>query len=232
MHRNQFWALTATLGVFFLVGACRKEPLTNVVGEGEVPSCSSKGEFFPPVDLQETISGLNFGIQQEVWESDFLRRMHEPSLFVCNSGNDDATYRLLWDRSLSEPISARLVVHPNGAGTLILRMLAHAGPPVPPRRGQKPISLDEWYKLTLDREVTLNHEQVSRALMLFQRIRFKDESNDKNWLDGSDWIIESKINGKYRLVDFRNGHSQAARAFGTYLVLDLGGIKLPPGAIY
>ena len=174
MHRNQFWALTATLGVSFLVGACRKEPLTNVIEEGEVPSCSSKGEFFPPVDLQQTISGLNFGIQQELWESDFLRRMHEPSLFVCNSGNDDATYRLLWDRSLSEPISARLVVHPNGAGTLtILRMLAHAGPPMPARKGQKPVSLDEWYKLILDREIQLSREQVSQALMRFQHIRLE-----------------------------------------------------------
>ena len=111
-------------------------------------------------------------------------------------------------------------------------MLAHAGPPMPARKGQKPVSLDEWYKLILDREIQLSREQVSQALMRFQRIRFKAESNDQSWLDGSDWIIESKVNGRYRLVDFRNGHSQAVRDFGTYLVLNLGGIKLPPKAIY
>ena len=132
----------------------------------------------------------------------------------------------------SVPISARIVVHPNGTGTLFVRMLAHAGIPLPPKKGQKPVSLDEWYKLILDRETPLGREEVSHALALFQRIRFRDESNDKNSLDGSDWIIESKVDRKYRLVDFRNGHSQAARDFGAYLVFDLGGVKLPPRAVY
>jgi len=232
MRHNRFSALIAVLSVVIFMCGCRKEPLPNVLEEGEVNSCSSRGDFFPPVDLEQTISGLNFGIQQEAWESDFLRRMREPSLFACAPTNGDAVYRLLWDRSLSEPISARLVVRPDGTGTLFVRMLAHAGIPMPPRKGQKPISLDEWYKLILDREVPLDREQVSQALMLFQRIRFKDESNDRGGLDGSDWIIEAKVNGRYRLVDFRNGHSPAARDFGAYLVLDLGGIKLPQKAIY
>lgn len=232
MRHNPFGALVALLGIMALVCACRKQTPPRVLEEGEVDSCSSQGDFFPPVELEQTISGLNFGIQQEAWESDFLRRMHEPSLFVCGQENDEAAYRLLWDRSLSEPISARMVVHQSGTGTLFVRMLAHAGIPMPPRKGQKPVSLDEWYRLVLDREIPLSREQVSQALMLFQRIRFKDESSDHNSLDGSDWIIESKVNGRYRLVDFRNGHSQAARDFAAYLVFDLGGIKLPSKAVY
>ncbi len=51
-------------------------------------------------------------------------------------------------------------------------------------------------------------------------------------MDGSDWIIESKVNGRYRLVDFRNGHSEPARNFGLYLVSELAKVKIPGQAVY
>jgi len=199
--------------------------------QGEVDSCSTNSEYFPPVERMGAISGFPFGQDQITWESDFLRRMHEPSLFSCGN-QQEATYRFLWDRSMSSPIAARMVVHSAGTGTLFVRMLANAGIPPPPEKGEKTVSADEWYKLTLEREIPLTQWQVSHAVALYQKMPFRDETNKGMTTDGSDWIFESKINGAYRLVDFRNCNNQAATDFGKYPVIGLGGIKIPSGGVY
>jgi hypothetical protein len=232
MENNRLLGCLILICVLQLLEACHKQTSPKTLDEGEIASCSTVGDFFPSVELQKPISGFSFGSDQITWESDFLRRMGEPSLFACSTGSQEASYRLLWDRSLSQPISARLVVHQNGTGTLFVRMLAHAGIPFPPPKGHKAVSLEDWYRVTLDRKIALTTDQVAHALELFRRIRFKDELREGITTDGSDWIIESNVNGKYRLVDFRNGHSSEARNFGTNLVVDLAGVDLPATAVY
>ena len=160
--------------------------------------------------------------------------MHEPSLYACAAPSGDAEYRFLWDRSLSQPIVARLTVHKGGNGVLTLRVLAHAGiPPPPPRGKKKSVSLDEWYRVVLDRQIEVSTDQVSHALELFHRVKFVDGNpGARNTTDGSDWIIEEREGALYRLVDFRNGYSQPAKDFGLYLVRDLGKVEISGGAIY
>ena len=235
MGKNRYgYVLFVVLGVM-LAAACKK-PVQQLFAreEGEVEPCSNSGEFFPSGQAELHGPGLFFGDDQVQWESDFLKRMHEPSLYTCAAPSEDAEYRFLWDRSLSRPIVARLTVHKDGKGILTIRMLANAGIPPPPRRGKrKSVSLDEWYRVVLDRQIGVSADQVSHALKLFHRIKFVDDNpGSRNTTDGSDWIIEAREGAKYRLVDFRNGYSDTAKDFGLYLVRDLGKVEISGGAIY
>jgi hypothetical protein len=113
-------------------------------------------------------------------------------------------------------------------------MLANSGIPPPPTRGKnKSVSLDEWYRVVLDRQIDMSTDQVSHALELFRRVKFADDNpGARNTTDGSDWIIEERDGAKYRLVDFRNGYSEPAKDFGLYLVRDLGRVEISGDAIY
>jgi hypothetical protein len=235
MGRNQSsYFLFIVLAVILAV-ACRKPASQSIAREeGVVEPCSNSGEFFPSGKAGLHGPGLFFGDFQVQWESDFLRRMHEPSLYACPAPSDDAEFRFLWDRSLSQPIAARLTVHKDGSGILTIRMLANAGIPPPPLHGKKKsVSLDEWYRVVLDRKIDVSADQVSHALELFQRVKFVDDNpGSRNTTDGSDWIIEARDGARYRLVDFRNGYSKPAKDFGLYLVRDLGKVEISGVAIY
>ncbi|HTW44411.1 MAG TPA: hypothetical protein VMD58_02605 [Acidobacteriaceae bacterium] len=158
--------------------------------------------------------------------------MHEPSLYACIPATTEPVYRFLWDRSLSEPIAARLVVHNDGSGTLNVKMLAHGTMLPASESGMKPVSQDEWYQIKLDREIEVTHAEVRHALDLVNQVTFVKQNDSNETTDGSDWIFESKVKGKYRLVDFRNTPSTPAKELGLYLVLDLAKLPIPNDAIY
>ena len=222
------------LGVM-LATACKKPAQQPVPREeGMVETCSSLGDFFPSGQAGLHGPSLFFGDFQVQWESDFLKRMHEPSLYACTAPSDDAEYRFLWDRSLGQPVVARLTVHKDGSGVLTIRVLANSGIPSPPPRGKKNSAfLDEWYRVVLDRKIDVSTDQVSHALDLLHQVRFVDDNpGSRNTTDGSDWIIEAREGGRYRLVDFRNGYSDPARKYGLYLIQDLGRVEILGGKIY
>lgn len=226
--------LFLTAGMMLAFG-CKKLAHQPVIHEeGEVDSCSTTGEFFPPAAAAPQGPSLYFGDFQVQWESNYLRRMREPSLYACAAPANDAQYRFLWDRSLSQPIAARLTVHTDGTGILSIRMLANSAIPPPPPRGEAESAfLDEWYRVVLDRQISVSTDEVSHALELFRRVKFVDDNpGARQTTDGSDWILESRVSGKYRLVDFRNGHSEPAKDFGLYLVRGLGKVEISGGAIY
>ena len=229
------------LGLLFAVSigltlstACKRITPVHITEEdGVINSCSKTNEYFPSGPASWSGRGLHFGDFQVEWESMFLKHMHEPSLYACATPTQESEYRFLWDRSLSKPIAARLVVHSDGSGTLFLRMLANATMLPSPLPGKKSVSRDYWYRVTLDRQITVSPEQVAHALNLFRQIRFGDHSAERGGdMDGSDWIIESRVEGKYRLTDFRNIPSDPARSFGFYLVFDLAKLSIPHQAIY
>ena len=198
----------------------------------DLDPCSTSNDYFPPPAANWPGGKLHFGADQGAWEANFLRHMHEPSLYACIPATAEPVYRFLWDRSLSEPVAARLVVHNDGSGILFVKMLAHGTMLPPPETGVKPVSQDEWYRMKLEHEIALTPEQVRRALNLVNQIEFVTESNSHETTDGSDWIFESKVKGKYKLVDFRNIPTVPARELGLYLVLDLAKLPIPTDAIY
>jgi len=175
------------------------------------------------------------GNDQADWERNTLQHMKEPPLFACGSSLDtQPVYRFLWDRSLSKPIAVRLTVHPDGAGTIFVRELAHCCLMPPPERGQKALTWDEWLTLEADRTVELNVDQTRKLTSQFDAVFHHPFDPDPigNSLDGSDWIFESRVRGRYRLRDFRSVPPQSARTLGLSLVRDLGGIPVQAQDIY
>jgi hypothetical protein len=227
-------ALVLAMGCLALPFACRRQPSRLTEAEYKPDPCSSRGEFFPPQGAIWSGEGLHYGEMQGHWEALFLTHMHEPSLFACSPRNSEASYRFLLDRSLNKPIATRLVVHGDGTGTLFVRVLENSGIPPPPPPGKSPISEDDWFHVESDRSLAVTSQQTSHALALFSQIGFwRDmQSALSETTDGSDWIFESKVQGKYRLIDFRNKPSPVAKAFGMYLVRDLAKLQLDPGEVY
>lgn len=148
--------------------------------------------------------------------------------------NTQPEYRFLWDRSLSEPIAVRLVVHPDHSGTLFVRILANGGMFPPPRPGEKAKTWDEWLVLETEKRIELSVDQTRRATDLFLTVFHHpfDPRPIGNTTDGSDWIFESRTDGRYRLRDFRNEPPQSARTLGLLLVRDFAQVPLQPEAIY
>ena len=221
---------TAVCGASLI--SCKSDLRDAKYSQSAPDPCSAKNEFFPPDNASWAGSGLHFGADQAAWEAKLLTRMHEPSLYAC-SATKNLQYRFLWDRSFHPPIALRLEVVPDGTGFLYVHILANAGLPPSPKPDNKTVNENEWFRLSTDQQVTVSREQVQRAQSLFKEISFWPPHSYRSEMeDGSDWIFESKIQNQYRLVDFRNNLSPAAKAFGLYLAFDLAKLKIPPNAIY
>lgn len=195
--------------------------------------CSSLPEYFPFTN--SGTGDLSYGSDQAEWETNLLQHMKEPPLYSCGSSLDSQpAYRFLWDRSLSKPIAVRLMVHPNGEGTLLVRELAHCCLMPPPERNQKALTWEEWLTLDTDRTFDLDVGQTRKLVSLFDVVFHHpfDPNPIPNTTDGSDWIFESRVQGRYRLRDFRNVPPESARTLGLLLVRDLGRIPIQEQEIY
>lgn len=196
-------------------------------------ACSSLAEYFPKPNSGN--GELFFGSDQAEWERNYLQHMQEPPLYACGSQFDtQPVYRFLWDRSLSKPIAVRVVVHPNGAGTLYVRELAHCCMIPPPKRGEKAQTWDEWLTLDTEKEVELSIDQTQPITTQFQTVFHHpfDPRPIGNTTDGSDWIFESRVDRRYRLRDFRNIPPESARNLGLFLVRDLAAVPIQQSEIY
>jgi hypothetical protein len=232
-QRLAFMAISPALSLVILGCHGSKPDIESAEKDRGSIACSAGTEYFPPITENGT-GGLFFGADQAEWETNYLRHMNERSLYACGQANAEPEYRFLWDRSLSEPISVRLVVHANGSGTLFARELKHGGllPPVPP--GKKGKTWDEWLIVKLDQQTEVTPDQVERARSLFNQIDFGRYVAGPEGLttDGSDWIYESRVSGRYRLIDFRNKPSNVAKQAGFFMVFDLAKISIPSNAVY
>ncbi len=229
--RFGIWFLLASLPVLLL--GCRKQVRIEPVDDYASVPCTSVPSYFPFLANSGTGEFFN-GQDQAAWESNYLQHMREPSLYACGSNMARPEYRFLWDRSLNEPIAVRLAVHPDHAGTLFVRVLANSGMIPPPRPGGRNISWDEWLVLRTDKHVELSGDQTRQAVELFREVFHHpfDSHRGDNTTDGSDWIFESRIEGRYRLRDFRNLPPQSARRLGLLLVRDFAQVPVPQSAIY
>ena len=131
-NRISLWLASGLL--FVLIFGCRKTTSVEPVDTFASVHCSSLPDYFPFAVMGAT-GDFFYGDYQAEWEANYLRHMKEPSLYACGALSSQPEYRFLWDRSLSEPISVRLVVHPDYAGTLFVRVLANGGMIPPPRPG-------------------------------------------------------------------------------------------------
>jgi hypothetical protein len=206
------------------VGCHRSGPVFASADPNALP-CSKSAGYFPK-------GVLFFGDDQGEMDSGYLRLMGEGSFYQCPAAGTEPVLRFLWDRSMSPPISVRLSVHPDGSGTLLIRMLAHPAFPPPPAPGERAIDPRIWYQRTLDRRKNIKSEKVDKVLALVGRIAFITNHGGPVTTDGSDWIFETEEAGSYRVVDFRNEPPQTAKTLGLYMVRELGGLALSENEIY
>jgi hypothetical protein len=227
--------LVVLVAVTVLLGAagCRKQPTQTADDNAGSVQCSPLLKYFP-FGGETGAGSLFFGQGQADWEGRLLAYLKEPPLYSCGVIDNSDEYRFLWDRSLSEPIAVRLAVKPDGSGKLFVRMLEHGGLLPSVEAGEKYVAPDEWYKLKLDRQVDLSVEQVRQLTDMF-RVVFHLPDNPRHvgeTTDGSDWVFESRINGRYRVKDFRNKQPEAARTLGLLMALTLGQVPLTKDQIY
>jgi hypothetical protein len=167
------------------------------------------------------------------WYSLHLRHMREPSLFSCRLTPGESVIRFLWERSFHEPIAARLTVHRSGSATLTMRVLAH-GTLLPPQRpAERALTYDDWLTLSLNSESDITPGQVKHVQELFRRVDFRGgHGRSPHSTDGSDWVLEAVIDGRYFLIDQRNVDISPLRELGLYLVPTLGKLNIPSNEIY
>ena len=111
-------------------------------------------------------------------------------------------------------------------------MLAHPAFPPPPAPGEKPVSADDWYQQTLNRQISLTREQVGRVVQMAEAIHSATDHSGPLTTDGSDWIFEIEEARHYQVVDFRSTPPAVAKRLGLFLVEDLGQVKMDRSGIY
>lgn len=127
------------------------------------------------------------------WYASELRALNEPPLLE-GKARHSVVYRFLLIPSFSPSLAIRLVVNPDGTGTLVAKLRANS------RGGTEAAPAEET--------VSVSSEQVGKFEDLL------DESNfwclPTKWdlvrgADGEEWILEARKNGKYHVVDRWSG---------------------------
>jgi hypothetical protein len=222
-----------SVALFITLQGCKKPQPPKSEDNFASTTCSSLSEYFPRPN--SGTGELFFGSDQAEWERNYLQHMKEPPLYSCGSQFDtQPVYRFLWDRSLSKPIAVRLVVHPNGAGTLYARELVHCCMIPAPKQGERAQTWDEWLTLDIEKRVDVGIDLTRQVTAQFQTVLHHpiDPNPIGNTTDGSDWIFESRVDGRYRLRDFRNVPPESAKKLGLLLVRDLAAIPIQQREIY
>jgi hypothetical protein len=169
---------------------------------------------------------LNMGSYGADWYRNYFSHMHEPSLYTCGDSNADPEFRFLWDRSMAQPVSVRLVEHSGGSGTLYVRVLRNGGMLPPVRAGEKALTWDEWLSLEVDKTVEVSPAQSRQLVNMFSRVLREQPKEEPVTTDGVDFIFESRVSGRYCLVDFRNEAPPDVRSLNQLLVSEIAGLPM------
>jgi hypothetical protein len=124
------------------------------------------------------------------WYSSQLTALQEEPLYSKNLPKGRETYRFTWLRSFNRPVALRLDVQPDGSGKFVIKVSDGAG-------GYKPgkIARNETRDVTVD--------VVKAVRVQFERAKFFDMpvTTNHRGLDGSEWILEAVVEGRYHLVE-------------------------------
>jgi hypothetical protein len=147
-------------------------------------------QYFP-VGLFSEIPGLN-----EVrarWYASVLRGLEEPSLWSATTKAGEAVYRFTVIPAFAAPFAVRLVVDPDGTGTLIAKWKVREA-------GAKTGRLEQ-------ESLSVGGEQVKQFVELLGDADFWLLSTERpaQGRDGQEWLLEGKENGEYHVVDRWNG---------------------------
>ncbi len=133
------------------------------------------------------------------WYASELRQLREPSLLEGKNRRGYSEYRFLLIPSFSPSLVVRLVVNPDGTGTLVAKLRTNM-------RGQ-----DE--NAPREQILAFSSEQVNDFFNLLHEADFWSlpTAKSSNGFDGEEWLLEGKRNDKYHVVDRWSGTME-----GTY----------------
>jgi hypothetical protein len=197
--------ITSLLPAIFLFGTMA------AAGQNFFPA----GVFFP--------DNLKLDSFKARWYSEQLTVLDEPSLlFEAKQDSTAQSYRFLWLRSFHRPIAVRVLIHSDGSGMLITKMLdgsrAH-------KSGKLVINKTE--SLSPDRVKNLR-EEIDR--LGFWTLQVRDPNTAGR--DGAQWVIEGIDRGTYHLIDRRSPEKGPVRELGLYFIRELSGSYLKAEEIY
>jgi hypothetical protein len=156
------------------------------------------------------------------WYSHQLRALGEPSLLESSKAPSTESYRFLWLRSFHHPIAVRLDVQKDGTGLLITKIASGAG-------GYPP------GKLISDRTAALYQGEIQRVIARINGSGFwsiPSYSRERAGDDGSEWVLEAAVHGKYHLVSVWTPKNGPIHDLGEMFLFDLAKIRVPKDEFY
>jgi len=162
------------------------------------------------------------------WFSAELHLLEEPSLLELSKASPAESYRFLWLRTFNQPIAVRLDIRPDGTGTLTTKVAnGEGGFPYTSKTLAKNVS------------TTVSRERVQSFLQTANDLQFwslPTTVNDPTGTDGSEWIIEGTIGGKYHIVERwcadNTPNKRAVQKLGIMLAIELAQLNISTKDIY
>jgi hypothetical protein len=147
------------------------------------------------------------------WYASELRALKEPSLLESDARHS-VVYRFLLIPSFSPSLAIRLVVNPDGTGTLVAKLRAMS------KGGTEAASAEET--------VSVSSEQVGKFEKLLDASNFwflPTKWDPVRGCDGQEWILEGKKNGKYHVVDRWSGWREVSYSQACEYLRELSPLK-------
>jgi len=147
------------------------------------------------------------------WYASELRHLREPSLVEGESRRKYSVYRFLRMPSFWPSLVIRLVVSPDGTGTLVAkRTNSQVEDENAPREQTLPIS----------------SEQVNDFLNLLHEADFWSlpTAKSRSGFDGEEWLLEGKRNDKYHVVDRWSGAMEETYSRACNYLQELSPLKV------
>jgi hypothetical protein len=150
------------------------------------------------------------------WYASELRGLEEPSLLEGKANRGSVAFRFLLIPSFTPSLVIRLVVNPNGSGTLVARL------------GTKRRATTET--APQQKTVSVSPEQVNKFLGLLYGAHFwtlqTAQSESVTGADGEEWLLEVRQNDEYHVVDRWHGWIEASFARACDYLQELSPLKV------
>jgi hypothetical protein len=187
---------------------------------GAAPA-SPQQTYFPSDAFNEYRLGNSFTVE---WYSRNLKALDEPSLWELSQHDKQVlVYRFLWLRTFDHPISVRVMISPNGAGNVVIKVSNGAG-------GYGPGHLVQ------NESRALTTTDVADLMARIQSTDFwkipTAESMKGVGMDGAEWVLEGVSDGNYHVVTRWSPEKGSYRKLCLFFIHDLARLKIPRSRIY
>ena len=160
---------------------------------------------------EEYFSGVSFHKEVELhqllykWYSGHLRALEE--LPLSPKKDTVARYRFTWLRSSDRPVALRIDVMEDGSAIFVLKVADGKGGYEP----GKVVRNENW---------KLDPQKLKAFKAIFDRAAFFEQpvAEDAAGVDGSRWLIEANLNGRYHIVSRWTPRTGAIRDIGLNLI--------------